>query len=274
MSSHGPRDHGMRLALCCLYLRMYGSRNYCFPGQPLIADETGMGIRTISRHLVAAEAQGWVIVRRKHSGTGKWPANVYIAAVPDDLEHLIGLSRPDNHGGYEQEDRVETGKRSPRKSTFLRPAKLASRGTETVTLRDHDEPILQNDLPKKTAPLAKIDTSTSQKRPDDQQDWRANPPIESTNGILQRNPLTDTQPEAARVCAEPAQQVAKTATEVPATPRPPRPVTHKPKPDDPLEARIRRAADFLRAIPDCSDANVEQQFKITPDDVAQIRAAL
>jgi hypothetical protein len=283
MSLHGPADHGMRLVLCSLLFRMYGETNSGFPGQPLIADETYMGIRTISRHLVNAEAQGWIKMERKRAGVGRWRVNIYTAAVPDHLAHLVGLSRPDHAGGYEQEDSVATGKRSPRKPKATRPAKLASRATadDTVTLPD--------DRPNSTERPAKFDTTTSQIGRDDQPNWRTNPITESVS-----ESVTDTHTAKSR-CAHsdpteaPSEKPETTAESLPTqstTPLAPSngvpqewvtlrvsTLTAKARTEDPLEVRLEKAAKLLRCDPDFPDANIAKMFKLTDEQVSQARAA-
>jgi hypothetical protein len=57
-----------------------------------------------------------------------------------------------------------------------------------------------------------------------------------------------------------------------AAPRPPRPTPQAlQKPDDPLDARMERAAKLIETVPDIANAILERTYKLTAEQVLQIR---
>ena len=83
MSEAGPDNPLSKLVCMALSLHMKDHGAGAFPTQASLAKASGMGLRSVKRHLEALERNGWV-QRVKVRDPGKtWAKTLYTAVVPD-----------------------------------------------------------------------------------------------------------------------------------------------------------------------------------------------
>lgn len=76
----GPR----KLVLFALSMVMEEDGSRCHPSESYIADKTGLGERTVRRHIKAAVKEGWLLVKKTKLRNNKsgWINNVYVPLIP------------------------------------------------------------------------------------------------------------------------------------------------------------------------------------------------
>jgi len=118
MSERGPSNPLARLVLMAISLHMKSDGTGAWPAQKLLAERTGMGERSVRRHLDALDRDGWIgRIRVRRDGGHAWYRTEYEALVPDNVyEHLperpwetdpqwrrqpatVAATRPINTGG-------------------------------------------------------------------------------------------------------------------------------------------------------------------------------
>lgn len=85
LRDHGPDDQSILLTLFVLSTFM-NRDGTCFPSQPTIAKGARVSERTVRRHLIEAQRQGWLGLEHLNTGGQGWRKNLYRCAVPDDVE--------------------------------------------------------------------------------------------------------------------------------------------------------------------------------------------
>jgi hypothetical protein len=72
-----------RLLLFTLATDMDKHGQSCFPSVPEISDASGLGERTISKHIKIAQKSGWLMVSTRRKAGQKWDHNYYEATWPE-----------------------------------------------------------------------------------------------------------------------------------------------------------------------------------------------
>jgi DNA-binding transcriptional regulator YhcF (GntR family) len=72
----------------CAHMNMEG---YCYPSMRKLAGETGLGLRTIVRHIGKAEKRGWLKRKRntRPFGDQRWKNNTYQAVIPKNKAKVV-----------------------------------------------------------------------------------------------------------------------------------------------------------------------------------------
>ena len=78
-SELSPTTRHVLLTLGC---HMTDAGDSAFPSQRTIADETGLGVNTVNKHLMIAKDAGWVSVQKLGMAGKKWKLNSYVATWP------------------------------------------------------------------------------------------------------------------------------------------------------------------------------------------------
>lgn len=85
LSEHGPDSPHLRLVLVAISLHMNASGTGAWPSQSLIAKRAGVGLRSVKRHVEAAQRTGWLMRSRTRIEGRKWLGTAYEASVPESV---------------------------------------------------------------------------------------------------------------------------------------------------------------------------------------------
>lgn len=85
LSEHGPDNPHLRLVLVAISLHMNASGSGAWPSQSLIAKRAGVGLRSVKRHVKAAQRTGWLMRSRTRIEGRKWRGTAYEASVPESV---------------------------------------------------------------------------------------------------------------------------------------------------------------------------------------------
>ena len=83
-SSAGPKSAVTRHILLAISLYMSEKGEGAFPSMERLADDTGLSVRSIKKHVPLAEELGWLKVIKKRGRGQGWKRNDYKATIPDN----------------------------------------------------------------------------------------------------------------------------------------------------------------------------------------------
>jgi hypothetical protein len=82
-SKHGPRGAVTRLVCLTLSFHMDDLAEGRYPSLELLAEETGLGLRTVKEHMAVAVAAGWIGKRDRREPNGQgWRRVSYVRKIP------------------------------------------------------------------------------------------------------------------------------------------------------------------------------------------------
>jgi hypothetical protein len=92
LSENGPPDPLTRLVLLAIGQHMKAKEEHgcAWPGQELIAERSGVALRSVRRHLEKAAAGGWVSRKQvRRANRHGWFRTEYTASLPDQVIALL-----------------------------------------------------------------------------------------------------------------------------------------------------------------------------------------
>lgn len=81
-SEQGPSHPLTRFVLMMASLHMKDDGTSCFPSLALLAEETGLSVRTVKKHMKAAYVDGWLLRWKRRGGASGYNHYEYRAMVP------------------------------------------------------------------------------------------------------------------------------------------------------------------------------------------------
>ena len=132
-----PVDPGPKLVLLALADHANGQTGLCIPGQKLLAEQCSMSVRTVQRHLMTLEDDGYIRreVRMRGAGRGRTSDRYYLG---DQRDSSASTRQPDRTNATNQDDQHDTvGVAEPegnRKEEHIadKPQESPSKKTDTL----------------------------------------------------------------------------------------------------------------------------------------------